>query len=149
MYITSSSCDRKKTHTLFKPLHFTSLCIGISVKLSERGILMQCILYMYMCGTLFIAFDQFSLFQMNYGLNAIFNFNRFLNHVYFSQTSFEVWCFRSASLYVNLWPNRPSLTGLETLFCGLVSLKDAWHIEPFSDKFDSLLSDLFWESNMF
>lgn len=86
---------------------------------------MQCILYMYLCSTLFIALNQFSLFPMNYGLNDFFNFSRFLNHVYFSQTFFEVKCFCSASLYINLRPNGPSLTGLETLFSGLDSLKDA------------------------
>lgn len=132
MYITSSSRDRKKNHTLYLRLYTLHPCVSLFPSNYPRGwILMQCILYMYLCGTLFIALNKFSLFPMNYGLNEFFNFNRFLNHVYFSQTSFEVKCFCSASLYINLWPNGPSLTGLETLFSGLDSLKDAWYIEPF------------------
>lgn len=149
MCIISSSCDWKK-YTLYWSLYTLHPCVSVFPSNVSRGwILMQCILYMYMCGTWCIALDQFSLLKMNYGINAIFNFNRCLNHVYFSQTSSEVKCFCSASLYINLWPKRPSLTGLETLLSGLVSLKFAWHNEPMSNKFDSLLSDLVWESNLF
>lgn len=52
---------------------------------------MQCILYMYLCGTLFIALNQLSLFPMNYGLNDFFKFQSlfkpriFLTNIFRSQ----------------------------------------------------------------